>query len=69
MVNEWILIDKFGDSPKEYPIFLADEYGDAYVGFNVFDYYDGVYWFPMPKFPMCAPVITHDSAIRGLIEH
>ena len=57
---EWIKIDKFGYMPEP-PFFLTDETGFVYVGNTAFDYYDSVYWFPMPNYPMSEGIITNDE--------
>lgn len=48
---EWIKIAKQGSMPLDSPFLLRDEFGNVYVGFTAFDYYDAQYWFPMPMLP------------------
>ncbi len=71
MMHEWKLIDKFDFMPEEIKgkeFLLSDEYGMVHVGSTPFDYYDAMYWCPMPKYPIGAPFITNDDAIRGLLK-
>ena len=63
-MGSWFKIDKFGESPLETPFLLMDESGFVYVGTTSIDYYDAMYWSPMPNFPLDYDgVITDDGWI------
>ena len=61
MNMEWIKINHEDDNVPLCPFLLSDEYVNVYVGVTAFDYYDAVYWFPMPKYPMGDAIITNDE--------
>lgn len=60
-MSEWKKIDPFGEfEAKGIKTFLTlDEHGDTYLGLHVFDYYDSMYWHPLPKMPLKEQVITN----------
>lgn len=64
---EWIKVDKFGECPQ-LPVLLYDEYEYIYVGSTCFDYYDAVYWFPIPKFPFPDTIITNDEWMKNIMK-
>lgn len=61
---QWIKIDLQDDIPEP-PFLLCDSHGFIYVGSTSFDYYDSIYWLPMPKFPMDT-TITNDQFVSNL---
>jgi len=67
-MSEWIEIDKFGDMPEMKDRYLLmDEDGYVYEGTSAFDYYDAIYWCPMPKIPM-KTMITNDECLHLLFK-
>ncbi len=65
---EWIEIVPEKDEIPNAPFLLSNEYGNVYVGFTAFDYYDAKYWFPMPKYPLSKPTITNDLCVSLLMK-
>lgn len=69
-MNYWIKIDFENDKVPEGEFLLSDEFGNVYVGHNAFDYYDAVYWFPMPKYPLFSDgIITNDEWVNLLAKN
>jgi len=65
-MTEWIKINIEKDKPPSPPFLLSDEYENIYVGHTSFDYYDAVYWFPIPKYPLEKGIITNDEWIAKI---
>lgn len=49
--KKWFKINPEIDDIPTDRFLLSDEFGNVYEGFTAFDYYEAVYWFPMPKYP------------------
>jgi len=47
---EWIKITPH-DTPPTGEFLLSDQHDCVYVGATARDYYDAVYWCPMPEYP------------------
>jgi len=68
---EWIRIDREKDEIPKSPFWLSDDGENVWVGFTSFDYLDdeAKYWFPQPRYPQAAPIITNDACIPGLLDN
>ena len=65
-MSEWIKINPETDDIPAVPFLLSDEFENVYVGVGAFDYYDALYWYPMPKYPFSDIIITNDKCIPTL---